>query len=307
MADDEIKVRKERDPILVTCFIVFLIAVGMVSGATIFNSLQSDATQAVTGNTVEVNYIGTFYAPFGETNAVVFDTSKWSVADDDKIVKSNDFTPRKESDYKPLSFKVGGTDVLMGFGNAVIGAKVGDTVKVMIPRGEGYNAQDSTTTVNATLTFSMPATEILTMSQFKELYGFELKANFSIAKSVYGWPAEATFNSASNTVTMHYTPTASTTYTAVDSDFGKMELKVSSVSGASISYTYVISGFTVVSTEGTAKNIQMIMVDFGTQKYYITSVVDANNDGVAESFTYRNVAERYNIALYFEIEIVSIK
>ncbi|MCL2318071.1 MAG: hypothetical protein FWC44_03335, partial [Methanomassiliicoccaceae archaeon] len=94
---------------------------------------------------------------------------------------------------------------------------------------------------------------------------------------------------------------------AVDSDFGKMELKVSSVSGASISYTYVISGFTVVSTEGTAKNIQMIMVDFGTQKYYITSVVDANNDGVAESFTYRNVAERYNIALYFEIEIVSIK
>jgi hypothetical protein len=45
-------------------------------------------------------------------------------------------------------------------------------------------------------------------------------------------------------------------------------------------------------------------VDFGTNKFYITSVTESG--GVANSFTYRNVSERFNQDLYFEIEIVSI-
>ena len=308
MADDEIKVKKERDPIMMVCFIVFILAVCAVTGATINNNyLKADNTVAVVGNTVSVNYIGTYYAPFGDDNAVVFDTSRWSVANDDNVLKSNDFTLNAQSNYKPLSFKVGGTDVLTGFGNAVIGKKVGDKVQVMLPKGEGYNAQVSTTTVNASATATMPSTEDITASQFKTLYGFDLKGFATIEKSVYGWPATATFNTATNKITMNYTPVKDTTYTAVDSDFGTVALKVSSPTGsATISYTYVVSGFTVVSSSGADKNIQMILVDLGTQKYYITSVTDTNNDGIAESFTYRNVAERFNQDLYFEIEIVSI-
>ncbi|MDR1954733.1 MAG: FKBP-type peptidyl-prolyl cis-trans isomerase, partial [Candidatus Methanoplasma sp.] len=140
MADDEIKVKKERDPIMMVCFIVFLLTACAIVGASGYSYLKADNATAVTGNTVSVNYIGTYYAEYGKDNYTVFDTSRWSVANDDKILKSNDFMLNTEASYKPLSFQVGGGSVITGFGNAVIGHKVGDKFTVKIPVGEGYNA-----------------------------------------------------------------------------------------------------------------------------------------------------------------------
>ncbi|MCL2295471.1 MAG: hypothetical protein FWC29_00100, partial [Methanomassiliicoccaceae archaeon] len=71
-------------------------------------------------------------------------------------------------------------------------------------------------------------------------------------------------------------------------------------------YTYVISDYKVVSAQGAEKKIQMIMMDFGIEKFYITSVVDADNNGIADTFSYKTVEERYNQDLYFEIKIISI-
>jgi hypothetical protein len=68
----------------------------------------------------------------------------------------------------------------------------------------------------------------------------------------------------------------------------------------------VITGYTVVSTQGINKEIQMIKVDFGKDKFYITSVTDSGS-GSADTFTYKTVSERYNQDMYFEIEVVSIK
>jgi hypothetical protein len=198
---------------------------------------------------------------------------------------------------------VGGTQVLKGFGDAVIGHKVGDKFRVMLPVGEGYNAPFSLKTVNASSTVTMQATETLTPAQFKTLYGFDLNGFTEIEETVYGWPGTATFNSSSNTITMSYQPKAGSSYNAVDSDFGKVDLNVISVSGSQISYNYTVSDYTVVSSSG---DIQMIKVDFGTQKFYITSVTDANGDDKADTFTTRNVEERNNQVLYFEIELVSI-
>ncbi len=304
MADDDVKVKKERDPILMVCFVVFILAVCAISGASIYNNyIKADTTVAVVGSTVSVDYVGTFYGYHGEENAVVFDTSFWSVANDEDILKSNDFTLRAESNYTPLSFTVGGTTVLTGFGNAVVGYKVGDTVRVMIPAGEGYTAPSTPVTINASTVYTMPATEILTASQFKTIYGYDLKGFQQIEESVYGWPAAASYNSANNTITMSYQPQAGMSYTAEDGDFGKVALRVTSASGNTISFTYEVSGFTVVSSSGSGQEIQMIMVDFGTQKFYITEVTGS---GIASSFTYKIVDERFNKALYFEIEIVSI-
>jgi hypothetical protein len=105
---------------------------------------------------------------------------------------------------------------------------------------------------------------------------------------------------------MTYHPVAGTTYNAIEEDHGTVALRVTSVSG-NISFTYSISGYTVVSSQGADKEIQMILVDFGTKKFYIKSVTDANGDGYADTFTYKNSGERYNQDLYFEIEIVSIR
>jgi len=307
MADDDIKVKKERDPIMVVCFVVFMLAVCAITGATVYNNyVKADTTMAISGSTVSVDYIGTYYAFFGEENSVVFDTSHWSIADDSNVLKSNDFTLRSESTYSPLSFTVGGSTVIMGFGNAVIGNKVGDVIRVVIPAGEGYNAAFTETNMSASATVVIPTTEVLTAAQFKTIYGFDLKGFMEIEETVYGWPATASFNLTNNTILMNYHPSNGTSYTVVDNDFGTVKLKVTSVTGSSISYTYEISGFTVLSTDGADKTIQMIMVDLGTQKFYITSVTDADNNGIAEAFTYKTDGERFNQDLFFEIKLVSI-
>lgn len=306
MADEEFKVKKERDPIMMVCFVVFLLTTCAIIGASLYNNhVKADDTVAINGNTVVVNYTGTYYDYLGNEHAVVFDTNQWSIANDDDIAKSNGFTLKDEKNYTTLSFKVGGTDVLTGFGNAVIGHKVGDKIKVVIPAGEGYNAADTGATISSTDVQTVPLTETLTLAQFKSIYGYELKGHEEIAESVYGWPASASYNTSNNTVTMVYRPVANTSYEMVDNDFGKVTLNVTSVSN-NISYTYTVSDYTVVSQDGNNKEIQMIMLDMGTKKWYINSVTDTNNDGTAESFTYKTTEERYNQDLYFEIEIVSI-
>ena len=304
MADDEIKVKKERDPIMAVSFVVFLLAVCAVSGASIYdNYLKADDTLAVNGSTVSVNYTGTYYDFYGSDNGVVFDTSIWSIANDNGVLKSNDFTLKSESSYVPLKFTVGGTTVIKAFGDAVIGHKVGEKIQVKIPVGEGYNAPYTSVTKSASAAVSIPASETMTSAQFEILYGHALKGYEEIEKSVYGWPASASYNTVGNTVTVAYHPAVGQTYTAVDNDFGKVSFRVASV-GSTISFTYLISDYTVVSQAGADKEIQMIMMDFGTEKFYITSVTDTNNDGIADTFTYKTVSERNNQILYFEIEIV---
>jgi len=305
MADNEVKVKKERDPIMVVCFVVFLIASLSVVGASVYNDVRGDNTTIVVGDTVSVDYVGSFYDFYEGTNYVVFDTSRWSVANNDSVSKSNSFTLKSENQYKPLSFKVGGTDVLKMFGDSVVGHKVGDTVRVMIPSGQGYNGPDTLTTIQSSTSYSIPLTETITASQFADLYGFTLTGNVNLEKSVYGWPASAAFNTSNSTVTMTYSPVANQEYVVVDSDFGKLTYKVTSVSPM-ISFTQQVSNYTVVSQSGNVKDIQMIEVDLGTEKYFITSVTDTNNDGVSESFTYKTVGETVNKDLYFIIEIKSI-
>ena len=305
MADNEVKVKKERDPIMVVCFVVFLIASLSVVGASVYNDVRGDNTTIVVGDTVSVDYVGSFYNFYDGTNHVVFDTSRWSVADNDNVPKSNSFTLKAENQYKPLSFKVGGTDVLKMFGDSVVGHKVGDTIHVMIPSGQGYNGPDTLTTIQSSTSYSVPLIETITASQFASLYGFTLTGTVNLEKSAYGWPALASVNTSNSTVTMTYSPTAGQEYAVVDDDFGKLTYKVTSVS-STISFTQQVSNFTVVSQSGNVKNIQMIEVDLGTEKYFITSVTDTNNDGVSESFTYKTVGETVNEDLYFVIEIKSI-
>jgi len=305
MADDEVKVKKERDPIMVVCFVVFLIASLSVVGASVYNDVRGDSTTAVVGDNVSVDYVGSFNDFYEGTNYVVFDTSRWSVANNDNVPKGSSFTLKAENQYKPLSFKVGGTDVLKVFGDAVIGHKVGDTIRVVVPAGQGYNGPDTLTTIQSSTTYTVPLTEKITASQFADLYGFTLTGTVNLEKSVYGWPAFAALNTSDSTVTITYNPVAGQEYAVVDNDFGKLTYKVTTVA-STISFTQQVSNFTVVSQSGSVKNIQMIEVDLGTEKYLITSVTDTNNDGISDSFTYKTVGETVNEDLYFIIEIKSI-
>ena len=139
----EEKVKKNRDPIFTVCLVIFLLAAVAVVGVYINDHyIEKDDTKVAYGDTVTVNYTGSYYAYVDDReHAMVFDTSYRSVADNDKIIKSNSFASSK---FEPLEFKVGGTTVLEAFGLSAVGHQVGDKYTVMIPADEA-NDEDRDT------------------------------------------------------------------------------------------------------------------------------------------------------------------
>lgn len=298
----EEKERKKRDPIFTACFVIFMIAVVGILGVYVNEHyIQKDNTEAALGDTVTVNYTGSFYDYVGEENAVVFDTSYSSVGDNDSIIKSNDFT--KKNSYSTLEFTVGKGTMLEMFENAVIGHKVGDKIRVTIPAGEGYVGPDTSVETSKT-GFRLPLSETITSANFEDIYpDLDLKAGtVTEFKSVYGWDATAVMSGSE--VIVSYKPVVGETYTYDadgDENFGKVEFNVTSASAGSITTNVTISETKNVGSDGA---IQMIKLHMGNDTWYIT------NDGSSD-FTYKvcnktDGGEKVNETLYFEIEIVSI-
>lgn len=292
MTGDE-KVKKSRDPIFTTCLVIFAIAVVAILGVFVNDHyIQTDDTEVAYGDKVVVNYTGSFYGYVGDENAVVFDTSYSSIGNDDKIIKSNSFT---KTSYNTFTITVGNNGALKGFEESVIGHKVGDKVKVMIPAGEGYLGPDSVTVQNNS--GSVPVTMTMPQTAFKALYkDVTLVAGSGVMfETVYGWDATATL--AGTEVIITNMPEAGQTYDYIgneDSDFGNVKFQVRSI-GTSVEFTYVFEDTHSVGANG---EIQMIELDFGTETWYVTNVDNG-------SFTYKT-SENANIDMYFEITIVSI-
>lgn len=298
MTGDE---KKKRDPIFMVCFVVFILAAVSVVGVYIDEHyLTEDTTKAAYGDEVTVNYTGTFYAYYGEEYAVVFDTSYSSIGEDDAIIKSNSFT---KTSYSQLTFEVGGDDVITGFGNAVVGHKVGDTIRVEVdngyPAGSDYYTQSKTG-------LTVPVVQEMTKAQFESIYDYDLtEGSMTTITTVYGWPA--TVYSAGNNVIITNMPEQGQTYTystGDDSDdeethsFGTTTFTVTNAgSSGDIVFNIEFSDYTTVNT--TDGEIQMIELDFGEETWYVTNI----NGG---EFTYKTCDETSNQKLYFELEIVSI-
>ena len=305
MTGDE---KKKRDPIFTVCFVVFILAAVSVVGVYIDEHyLTEDTTKAAYGDQVTVNYTGTFYAYYGEENAVVFDTSYRSIGENDTIIKSNSFN---KSSYSTLSFEVGGNKVLTEFGNAVVGHKVGDKIQVTIQNGYPAGSDFYTQSTHG---LTVPIVQEMTVAQFEDLYDYNLTDGGMtyIDSTVYGWPATA--YSADNKVYITNMPEAGQTYTYTpngevsDGDeetaddghsFGTTTFTVTSTdNGGNIVFDIAFSETTSVGDNG---DIQMIQLEFGTETWYVTNVSNGE-------FTYKTCDEVSNATLYFEIEIVSIE
>ncbi len=301
------KVKKERDALIMSSFIVLILAVSAVSAAAVYSEyIAVDDTRVDSGSSVTVDYVGTYYAYHGETGAVVFDTTLKSVGADESIPKADGFS---KSSYSTFRFNVGSDEVLRAFENAVVGHKAGDRVRVHIPAGEGYNAPGQTVTVNASQVQVIPRAETMTLKQFEAAHeGADGKAVNAVITSVYGWPAASAYDVQSNTVTVYHNPVAGESYTGFDGHQGEVVRKVTAATSATVSFTYAVSGFVKVGSAGSDGfvPVQMIPLDTVGGKVYITAVKDADRDGIADSFIYKTVGERYNIDLFFEIRIVSV-
>ncbi len=292
-------IKKKRDPIFSVCFVVFVVAcVGILGVYVDEHYLQKDETKVAYGDKVTVDYVGSFYAYNGESNAVVFDTSIASVGKNDDIAKANSFS---KSSYSTFSVTVGSKGALEAFENALVGHKIGDTVKVMIPAGEGYVAPAGSVYENVSTTFTVPAVQEMTKVQFTDVYGSDitLTAGTSVQiTTAYGWTGLATLVSSTNTVVIQNMPTSGETYQYIgndDSKYGKVSYKVNSISSDDISVTISFSDTKDVGSGA----IAMIELNVDGQKVYITGVG-------SNTYSYKTCQETYNADLYFEITIKTI-
>ncbi len=300
MAGEETK-KKEHDPIFMVCLVLFVIAAIAVLGVYAADHLTShDDRVAAYGDSVTVDYTGSYYNYVSEDGALVFDTSRESVADNDSIAKSSDFT--KRSSYSPLGVTIGSGSALALFENSIVGHKVGDVFKVKIPAGEGYVGPDTTTIADLN-GYTVPAVQYMPSSAFNSLYGTTLVAGVPTdITTVYGWNATAILTSTNNMVTIMNKPTSGTTYTfspggeAPETGDEKLTYTVTAVDSSNITCNLAFKNTTAVS----GNTIQMEAFDFGTEKWYVEEVS-------ASTFTYKtSTTGTVNEDLYFEIELVSI-
>ncbi len=298
MAGEETK-KKEHDPIFMVCLVLFVIAAIAVLGVYAADQLSShDDGVAAYGDSVTVDYTGSYYNYVNEDGALVFDTSVESIANDSNIAKSSDFN--KRSSYSPLEVTIGSGSALKLFEDSIVGHKVGDTFKVYIPAGEGYVGPDTTKTANLT-GFTVPAVQTMPTSAFSTLYGFSATTSATSFTTVYGWNAVAILNSNSNTVTIMNSPEAGSTYTfspkgvAPEEGSEKLTFTVTSIDtnincNLAFKNTTTVSGYT----------IQMEAFDFGSEKWYVEEVSPS-------TFTYKvSTTGTVNEDLYFQMKLVSI-
>ncbi len=299
--ENKVKERKEHDPIFMVCLVLFLIACAAVLGVFAIDHLSSSEDRtAAYGDSVTVDYTGTFYDYIGSDGALVFDTSYKSVANDDSIAKSDDFTTR--SSYSPLDITIGSGGALEMFENAIVGHKVGDKFKVLIPKDKGYVGAETKNTVPLN-GFVVPVTQSMTSSQFESLYGMKVAYVGTQFKTVYGWDAMAVLVSNSNMVEINNMPVAGKTYTfspggdAPEDGKEKLTFTVTSKTAEDIVCDLAFKNYTAVS----GKTIQMESFDFGDEKWYVTEVDNG-------TFSYKT-SDRgtVNEDLYFEIELKSFK
>lgn len=295
MTGDE---KKKRDPIFSTCFVIFILAaVGVVGVFVDEHYLTDDDRKVAYGDSITVNYVGTFYDYYGEKNAVVFDTNISSVGKNDSVIKSNSFNSTSFSSY---SVTVGSKGSLDAFENALVGHKIGDKVKVEIENG--YDS-GSVITDASTNGITVPVVQEMTLAQYKEVYGSSPTVSGSAITTAYGWPAIAVLDSTAQKVVITNMPESGKTYdyTVDDSDdkhsFGTVKFAVTGVNSGTITYNMSIEGYTTV--DSSTGEIQMVQLELGDKTMYVTHYNGS-------SFTYKTCDETKNQTLYFEIEILSI-
>lgn len=280
------------------CLGIFLIAAVIAVGAYINNEFVATGDEkASTGDKVSVNYTGTYYDEYGNEKAVVFDTSWSSVASDDDIAKSNDFT--KKSSYSPLSFTIGNKTMLEEFENSVVGHKVGDVYDIVIDAAHGYVGTITEDKLQTTGN-KMNTYELMSIDSFKTAYSdVTLKDNAVVEfETKFKWTGYAMLTDNGKNVYITYLPEAGESYQVYESGSTKVTYKVTSVDDYTITYDIDIQQPVFVSEDG---DIQMIKLDLGDDTIYITNIS-------GDDITYKagTNAERVNQTLYFHIEVVSI-
>ena len=278
MTGDE---KKKRDPIFTVCFVVFILAAVSVVGVYVNEHyLTEDNTRVAYGDSVSVNYVGTFYDFDGNEIAVEFD--------------SGDLEFDAES----------GSSVLQKFWEACIGHKVDDRIEVTINPEDGYIAPVTGHQDASKNGLTMDVVEVMSKEQFESIYDISLSAgSMASFTTAYGWNATAVLDSATQKVVVYNMPVAGEKYTYTDGEDSEesedevtVTFEVVSVNNGVITYNIDFNGQT---STGKDDEVQMIELQFGNETWQVTNIGDS-------TFSYKTSPNTTNQTLYFVIEITAI-
>jgi len=308
-AKDKPRARKAMDPIIAVCAAVLLLSSVVIIAATINDKFFTEGdTSAVTAwDTVEVDYVGSFYAYYDE-GGMIFDTNMESIGKDADLLKSYGFS---KISYSSMKFTVGSGSMLAMFEDALLGMRPGETVRIEIPVGEGYGKGTS---------FSPYAVTGLEMETVLEMTKEECTAYMGsvpaagvimTAKTPFGWDAYATLDPLSGAYIIVQNPSVDT-YTSKgdESETPEVRYEVTGVNSTTITFDYVFSddvndrmsttGWHVKALDKDAREIYLYGQESGgTREYqykYPTTVKDANGKDVS--------TETNDVVLYFEIRFI---
>jgi FKBP-type peptidyl-prolyl cis-trans isomerase 2 len=165
--------------------LVLVVAVVVVVGAyyaLVTPRALSQPIMAEQGDSVQIDYIG--YFPI---TGLLFDTSNGSVANDNaSYPKAFSFAWRES--WAPLSFTVGGGQMIKGFDQGVRGLAAGQTTTISVPPSLGYGDADPAKIVVHKLLESVPVHSTMNVSAFSAYYGSPPASGIQVTEPVYGWP-----------------------------------------------------------------------------------------------------------------------
>ena len=294
---------RKADPIAMSCFVVIMLACVVILGSYVnamYINPEWNSPVAVEGDTVKVEYVGSYNGYYDADGAVIFDTNVKSVNDGSEYLKSPSYT--NKTSFKYLSFKVGGDDVLPGFSEAVVGKLINWTAKVAIPASEGYGVADKDD-FTLSQTFNLSGT--MSLEEFNKYASTSIKMSNLTTPYAVTMPNGLTAivkNAGTSDVTYEYVPgeltklkdDATETVTKIDDN---VSIKVTAIGTDDFTVEYIFSSEdkmykASMVVDGVEK---MIFVDNFTAGQYQYKVADGSD-----------YQEQKGETLYFWIKIVDI-
>ncbi len=287
---------RKADPIAMTCFTVFILAFVVVTASyinTMYIAEPPAQHMIVNGDSVEVEYTGSYFAYYDKDGAVVFDTNVRDV-DEGSYMKSPGYTDKDKFEY--LDFTVGGGQMLELFEQALIGHTEGQTVRVQIPASQGYGEQAAAAFTNSV---HIDASGSLSLDEFNTVFGTEYKAddltNPVFVDSPFGFEVFAEYDETTSDVTFTY--------------LGIEDVTEAKTLGLDSNVTYTVkadddgTGFTVEYgfNEDADRMFEVLGSDYGADYVY-----KQNGSYVYRDVTDDDNAEQLGMTLYFVIKIVSV-
>lgn len=308
--ENEVPRKKARDPILMFGTIVLAVAfVVVISGYAYGQLFPDDKTPIKYGDVINVNYVGSYYGwqdgyddgihVYDADDTAVFDTSLWSIANDDDITKSWEFTKRDEKNYTPFKVTIGSGGALAMFENSLIGAKTGDVIHVAIPDAYGVLKDENKKVWNNLADVKIACTQKMTYDEFKSTFGLTsvTAGSYSGLKHPYGWNCNAIADS-DGYVFVNHAVHDGDDFTA---DKG-MKITIDLPAGSS---EFIVKiNLTDLKNDFTADNgeIKLVQFKYDGKTYYIFDI-----DAGLNEFTTKDTDEKTGITLYFTITVVGFQ